>query len=79
MVFCITGKFPRCTPARDLHEAFKIPYVYDLIAKWRRQEKKVTPNHEHLNVRDKRQSKVSNRKHKRFKFGGGQAYDISSD
>jgi hypothetical protein len=24
-----TGNFPRCTSVRDLHMAFKIPYVYD--------------------------------------------------
>jgi hypothetical protein len=24
-----TGNFPRCTPARDLHTAFNLLYVYD--------------------------------------------------
>jgi hypothetical protein len=23
------GNLPRCTPARDLHAAFNLPYVYD--------------------------------------------------
>jgi hypothetical protein len=25
------GNFPRCTPVRDLHTAFKLPYIYDYI------------------------------------------------
>jgi hypothetical protein len=27
-VFRIIGNFPRCTPVRDLHTAFNLPYVY---------------------------------------------------
>jgi hypothetical protein len=27
------GNFPRCTPVRDLHMAFKLSYVYDYITK----------------------------------------------
>jgi hypothetical protein len=26
-----TGNFPRCTPVRDLHTIFNLPYVYDYI------------------------------------------------
>jgi hypothetical protein len=29
-VLHIIGKFPRCTPVRDLHTAFNLPYVYDM-------------------------------------------------
>jgi hypothetical protein len=25
------GNFPRCTPIRDFHTAFNLPYVYDYI------------------------------------------------
>jgi hypothetical protein len=35
------GNFPRRTPVRDLHVAFKIPYVYDFITKLRRQQAKI--------------------------------------
>jgi hypothetical protein len=33
-----TGKLDKCTPVRELHVVFKIPYVYDYITKlWRTQ------------------------------------------
>jgi hypothetical protein len=44
------GNFPRRTPVRDLHMAFKLPYVYDYITKLRRQQAKVIQNHENENV-----------------------------
>jgi hypothetical protein len=28
-----TGNFPRRTPVRDLHMAFKLPYIYDYVTK----------------------------------------------
>jgi hypothetical protein len=28
-VLCTIGNFPRRTPVRDLHVAFRLPYVYD--------------------------------------------------
>jgi hypothetical protein len=36
------GNFPRCTPVRDLHTAFNLPYVYDYtsITKLCRQQAK---------------------------------------
>jgi hypothetical protein len=46
------GNFPRCTPVRDLHTAFKLPDVYDLIRKLCRQQAEVIKNHE--NVRNTR-------------------------
>jgi hypothetical protein len=30
-VLCTIGSFPRCTPVRDLHIAFNLPYVYDFV------------------------------------------------
>jgi hypothetical protein len=36
-----TGNFPRCTPVRDLHMAFKLPYIYDHITKLCRQQAEV--------------------------------------
>jgi hypothetical protein len=36
-------------------------------------------NHENEHVRSIEKSEASHRKYKRFKFGGGQAYDRSSD
>jgi hypothetical protein len=41
-VFRTIGNFPRCTLVRDLHMAFKLPYVYDYITKLCRQQAEVT-------------------------------------
>jgi hypothetical protein len=41
-----TGNFPRCTPVRDLHTVFSLPYVYDYITKLCRQQEEVIQNHE---------------------------------
>jgi hypothetical protein len=30
-VFRTIGNFPRCRPVRDLHMAFKLPYIYMII------------------------------------------------
>jgi hypothetical protein len=46
-----TGKYPRRTPARELHVPFQVPYIYDYITKWCRQQAEVTHNHENVNVR----------------------------
>jgi hypothetical protein len=35
------GNFLRRTPVRDLHMAFKLPYMYDYITKLCRQEEQV--------------------------------------
>jgi hypothetical protein len=45
----ITGKIPRHTPVRDLHMAFKLPYVYNYIIKLCRQQVEVIQNHENAN------------------------------
>jgi hypothetical protein len=46
------GNFPRRTPVRYLHMAFKLPYIYDYITKLCRQQAEVTQNHENSNVRN---------------------------
>jgi hypothetical protein len=74
-----TGNFPRHTMVHDLHVAFKIPYVYDLITKLCRQQAEVIPNYHNPNVPNIGQGEAQHRKYKRLKLGGGQAYDRSSD
>jgi hypothetical protein len=73
------GNFPRCTPVREMHLAFKLPYFYDYITKLCRQQAEVILNHDNENVRNIGQGKARHRKYKRLKLGGGQAYDRSSD
>jgi hypothetical protein len=73
------SNFPRRTPGRDLHMAFKIPYVYDYTTKSCRQHAEVIQNHDNENVRNIGQDEAGHRKYKRLKLGGGQAYDRSSD
>jgi hypothetical protein len=72
------GNFPRRTPVRELHKAFDIPYIYDYITKLCRQQAEVIQNRENANVRNKGQGEARYRIYKRFKLGGGQAYDRSS-
>jgi hypothetical protein len=45
-VLLSTGNFPRCTPVRDLHTAFKLPYVYSYITKLCRQQAEDLQKHE---------------------------------
>jgi hypothetical protein len=73
------GHFPRRTPVRELHVAFDIPYVYDFITKWCRQQAEVIQNHLNPNVRNIGQGEAQHKKYKRLKLRGGQAYDRSSD
>jgi hypothetical protein len=79
MVLHATGKFPRCTPVRDLHTAFNLPYVYDYITKLCRQQAEVIQHHENEHVCGIEQGKARYRKYGRLKLGCGQAYDHSSD
>jgi hypothetical protein len=44
-----------------------------------KQQAEVIQNHENANVRNIGQGEPLHRKYKRLKFGGGQAYDRSSD
>jgi hypothetical protein len=62
------GNFPRHTPVRDLHTAFKIPYVYDYITKLCRQQAEVIQNHGNENVRNIGQGETRHRKYKRLGF-----------
>jgi hypothetical protein len=74
-----SGKFPRCTPGRELHISFQVPFIYDYVTKLRRQQAEVIQNHENANVRDIGKCKPRHGKYKRLKLGGGQVYDRSSD
>jgi hypothetical protein len=72
------GNFPWCTLVHDLHTAFNLPCVYDYITKLCRQQAEVRQNHENEHVRGIGQGEARQRKCKRLKLGGGQAYDRSS-
>jgi hypothetical protein len=73
------GNFPKCTTVRDLHTAFDLPCGYDYITKLCRQQAEVIQNHENERVRCVWQGKARHRKYRRLKFGGGQAYNRTSD
>jgi hypothetical protein len=73
------GNLPRRTPVRDLHMAFKIPYVYEYITKLCGQQAEITQNHDNKNVCNIGQGEARHRKYKWLKPGGGQAYDRSGD
>jgi hypothetical protein len=77
-VLRIIGNLPRRPMVRDLHMAFKIPYLYDYI-RLCKQQAEVIQNHDNENVRNIGQSEARHRKYKRLNLGGGQAYDRSSD
>jgi hypothetical protein len=72
-IFLTIENFSRPTSVRDLHMAFKLPYIYDYITKLCRQQAKVIQNHENANIRNIAQGEARHRKHKRLKLGGGQA------
>jgi hypothetical protein len=74
-----TGNSPRCTPIRNLHTAFNLPYVYDYITKLCRQQAEVIQNHENERVPVIKQGETRQRKYIRLELGGGQAYARSSD
>jgi hypothetical protein len=60
---------------------FRIPYVYDYtrVNKLCSTQAELILNHINPNVRDIGQGEARHRKYKRFKLGGGQAYDRSAD
>jgi hypothetical protein len=74
-----TGNFPRCTSVRELHTAFKLPYVYDYITKLCMKQAEVIQNHENEHVRGIGQGETKHNRYKRLKLDGGQAYDRSTD
>jgi hypothetical protein len=73
------GNFPRHTPVCELHKAFNIPCIYDYITKLCRKQAKIIQNHSNANVSNIWQGEPRQRKFKRLKLGGGQAYHRSSD
>jgi hypothetical protein len=77
-VLCTIGNFPRRTQVLELHKAVSIPHSHDYITKLFRQQAEVIRNHEKVNVRNIGQGEARHRKYKRFKPGGGQAYDRSN-
>jgi hypothetical protein len=64
------GNSARSTPVRDLHVAFKIPYVYDVVTKLCRQQAEVMQNHHNQNIRITGQGEAQHRKYKSLKHGG---------
>jgi hypothetical protein len=78
-VLCTTGKFSKRTPVRELHMAFRVPYIYNYITKLCRQQAKVIQNHENGNVATSVKVKLETENIKRLKLGDGRAYDYSSD
>jgi hypothetical protein len=66
------GNIDRQAPVRDLHLAFKIPYVYDYITKLCRRQAEAILNHENQNVHPIGEGTARHRKHTRLKLGGGQ-------
>jgi hypothetical protein len=73
--------FPKCTPVSEMHTAFNLPYIYiyDYIITLCRKQTEIMRNHENEHVRGIGKREARHRKYKRLKFGGGQAYDRSSD
>jgi hypothetical protein len=47
-----TGNLPRRTKTRDLHMAFKTPYLHDFFIKLCRQQETVILNYENFNICD---------------------------
>jgi hypothetical protein len=78
-VFRAIRNLGRCTPIRELHVAFKIPYVYDYITKLCMAKAELTLNHVNPNVRGTEQGEAMHRKYKRSELGGGEAYDRSAE
>jgi hypothetical protein len=62
------GNHARCTPVRELHVTFKLPYVYGYITKSCSTQAEVIPNHVNSNVRCIEQGEAIHRKYKRLKL-----------
>jgi hypothetical protein len=73
------GKFPKCTPVRELRMVFQVPYIYEYMTILCRPQAEVIQSHENADVRDIGISEARHVKYKGLKLGGGQAYDRSSD
>jgi hypothetical protein len=72
-----TGNFPRFTPIRDLHAAFNLPYIYDYITEFYRQQAEVIHNQQNEHIRSVGQYEARLRKYKRLKLGSSRACDRS--
>jgi hypothetical protein len=59
--------------------AFQVPYIYDYILKFCRQQAVAIQNHENTNIRDIGKSETQRIKYKTLNFGRSQAYDRSYD
>jgi hypothetical protein len=71
--------FDRRTAVRELHVAFKIPYVYDCTTELCRTKSDVTINHVNPNVPGIGQGEVRYRNYQSLKPVGGQACESSAD
>jgi hypothetical protein len=78
-VLCAVGYLDKFIPVCKLHIVFRIPYVYDYIAKLCRTQAEVVLNHANPNVRGIGQGEIVHRKYERLKLGISQAYDCSAD
>jgi hypothetical protein len=58
-------RLSRRTSTRDLHVAFKIPYIYGFVTKLCRQQTEIIPNHENVNVRNTGQAELNTEKNKK--------------
>jgi hypothetical protein len=76
-VLRVIGGLLRRTPTRYMHRTLQIPYVYDFITKSCGKQAEVIRNQDNENVRSIGNGEAQNRKHKRLKLGGGQAYGSS--
>jgi hypothetical protein len=56
--------FLKCTPVRELHMPFQVPYIYDYKTKLCRQLAEIIQNHENANVHDIGKSEARHRKYK---------------
>jgi hypothetical protein len=59
-IFRTIGKLPWHTPTRDLHMAFKMPYLYDFVTKLCRQQSVIL--NESVNIRNFGQGEAQRRK-----------------
>jgi hypothetical protein len=62
---------PKCYKRNKLGAAVSLPYVYDYITKFCKQQAEVIQNHENEHVPDVGQGEARHRKYKRLKRGGG--------
>jgi hypothetical protein len=73
------GNLDRHTLVREMHVAFKIPYVYNYTTKLCRTQAEVILNHRNPILRGIGQEEAMHRKYKTLKLGAGQACDRSAD